>query len=127
MIDQKVDTLQTATPNVNGNPMQNHGGVTINMIEVEEDLNVEKVIISADLENLEKVVVSPTKREKYEFGFITPHQYFASVLKEGHNEKKIDHFFPKSFHHSYQSFPMKSSLGEGINNLFKEGDIFLER
>ena len=43
--------------------MPNHEGVTINMVEVEEDLNVEKVIISTNLENLEKVVASPTKRD----------------------------------------------------------------
>ncbi|XP_015170631.1 uncharacterized protein [Solanum tuberosum] len=60
LIDQKVATLQTATPSVNSNPMPNHGGVTINMVKVEEDLNVNKVIISANLEKLEKVVASPT-------------------------------------------------------------------
>ncbi|XP_015166046.1 uncharacterized protein [Solanum tuberosum] len=43
LIDQKVITLQTATPNVNSKPMSNQGGVTLNMVEVEEDLNVKKV------------------------------------------------------------------------------------
>ncbi|XP_055802993.1 uncharacterized protein LOC129872127 [Solanum dulcamara] len=37
LINQKVVTLQTAGPNVNNNPLSNHGGVTINMIEVGKD------------------------------------------------------------------------------------------
>ena len=74
LIDQNVVTLETATPNVNTNPMPNLGGVTINMVEVEEDLNVKKVIISANLEKLEKVVASPTKREKSKFVIMAPHQ-----------------------------------------------------
>ena len=53
------------------------------MVEVEEDLNVEKVIISASLENIEKVVVSKTKKEKSEFVIMEPHQAFPLVPKEG--------------------------------------------
>uniref|UniRef100_M1BG40 Uncharacterized protein n=1 Tax=Solanum tuberosum TaxID=4113 RepID=M1BG40_SOLTU len=106
--------------------MPNHGGLTINMIEVEEDLNVEKVIISANLEKLEKIVVSPTKMEKSEFGIMTPYQAFALVPNEGQNRLKIDQAFSKSLPHSYKSFPMQNGLGEGIKNLVKEGDIVLK-
>lgn len=104
--------------------MSNHGGVTINMVEVEKDLNVKKVIISANLENLEKVVASPTKREKSEFVIMAPQQAFALVLKEGQN--KIDQALPKSLSHLYQSFQMQNGIGEGIKNWFKEGEIVLE-
>ncbi|KAK4737954.1 hypothetical protein R3W88_001651 [Solanum pinnatisectum] len=37
LIDQKVVSLQTVEPNVNSNPLPNHGGVTINMIETDDD------------------------------------------------------------------------------------------
>lgn len=77
MIDQKVVTVQTATPKVNSNLMANHRGVTINVIEVKEDLYVLKLIISSNLKNLEKVVASQTKREKSEFGIITHYQAFV--------------------------------------------------
>ena len=40
--------------------------------------------------------------------------------------QKIDQAFLKSLSHLYQSFPMQNGLGEGIKNLFKEGDIVLE-
>lgn len=91
--------------------MSNHKGVTINMVEVEEDLNVEKVIISTNLEKLNKFVSSPTKRENYEFGIIPPHHVFVLAPKEALNKQKIDQVFPKSLPHSYQSFPMQNLLG----------------
>jgi len=87
---------------------------------------VEKVIILADLEKLEKVIASQTKREKSEFGIMTPRQAFALVSKEGQNKQKINQSFPKSLPHSCQSFPMQNGLGEGIKNLFKEGDNVIE-
>ena len=37
LIDQNVVSLQTVAPNVNSNPLPNHGGVTINMIETDDD------------------------------------------------------------------------------------------
>lgn len=37
LIDQKVVSLQTVSPNVNNNPFPNNGGVTINMIEADDD------------------------------------------------------------------------------------------
>ncbi|XP_055803406.1 uncharacterized protein LOC129872442 [Solanum dulcamara] len=54
LIDQKVVTLQTAGPNVNNNPPSNHGGVTINMIEIGKDWNTDKPIVPVKLDNLEK-------------------------------------------------------------------------
>uniref|UniRef100_M1DYJ1 Uncharacterized protein n=1 Tax=Solanum tuberosum TaxID=4113 RepID=M1DYJ1_SOLTU len=95
------------------------------MIEVEENLNVEKVIVSANLEN-EEVVASPTKREKSKFVIMAPHQAFALVPKEGQSKQNIDQAFPKSLPHFYQSFPMQNGVGEGIKNGFKENDIVLE-
>lgn len=56
LIHQKVITLETVNPNLNSNPMSSLGGVTINMVEFEEDTNVEKVIILANLEMIGKVV-----------------------------------------------------------------------
>lgn len=99
LIDQKVITLHTVTPNVNSNLMPNHGGVTSNVIKVEEDLYVEKVIISDNLEKLEKVVSAPTIEENYEFGIKVPHQAFDIVPKEGQNKQNIDHAFQKSLPH----------------------------
>uniref|UniRef100_M1BBA5 Uncharacterized protein n=1 Tax=Solanum tuberosum TaxID=4113 RepID=M1BBA5_SOLTU len=96
------------------------------MVKVEEDLNVEKVIISVNLEKLEKVVISPTKREKSKFAIMAPHKAFALVPNEGQNKQMIDQAFPKSLPHLYQSFPMHNDLGEGIKNWFKESDIVLE-
>ena len=37
LIDQEVVSIQTAVPNVNTNPLSNHGGVNINMIETYDD------------------------------------------------------------------------------------------
>lgn len=62
-IDQKVVTLQTATPSINSNLIWNQGVVTINIVEVEEDLNINKVIMSDNFEKLEKVAASPNKIE----------------------------------------------------------------
>ncbi|XP_055814638.1 uncharacterized protein LOC129884346 [Solanum dulcamara] len=41
LIDREVVTLQTATPNVNNNPLPNYEGVNINMIEVGKDWNAD--------------------------------------------------------------------------------------
>ena len=37
LIDQEVVCLQTATPNVNTNPLRNYEGVNINMIEMYDE------------------------------------------------------------------------------------------
>ncbi|KAK4714504.1 hypothetical protein R3W88_020411 [Solanum pinnatisectum] len=53
LIDKKVVSLQTVTPDVNSNPLPNHGGITINMIETDDDWCVTKVIVSIAHDNLE--------------------------------------------------------------------------
>ena len=37
LIDQEVVFLQTVAPNVNTNPLPNHGCVNINMIDIDDD------------------------------------------------------------------------------------------
>ena len=55
---------QAATPNVNTNPLHNHGHVNINMIETDDDWCVTKVITLIVHDELEKVVDSLSVREK---------------------------------------------------------------
>ena len=44
LIDQEVVSLQATTPNVNTNPLPNHGGSNVNMIETDEDWCRTKII-----------------------------------------------------------------------------------
>lgn len=44
LIDQEVVSLQPAAPNVNTNPLPNHGGSNVNMIETDDDWCMTKVI-----------------------------------------------------------------------------------
>ncbi|KAK4732140.1 hypothetical protein R3W88_025128 [Solanum pinnatisectum] len=64
LIDQKVVSLQTVAPNVNSNPLPNHGGVTINMIKTDDDWYVTKAIVPIVSDELEKAVASLRIREK---------------------------------------------------------------
>uniref|UniRef100_M1DKQ3 Uncharacterized protein n=1 Tax=Solanum tuberosum TaxID=4113 RepID=M1DKQ3_SOLTU len=87
-----------------------------------------KVIVPADLDNLEKVVASPSISEKLNFTSMTPHQAFAFVSREGQNNKGINHIPPKSLPHLCQSFLVEDcanndDLGERIGDLFEEGDV----
>lgn len=111
LLYQKVVTLHTSIRNVNSNLMSSHRLMIINVVKVKEDCSVEKVIISTNLEKLNKFVSSPTKRENYEFRIIPPHHVFVLAPKEALNKQKIDQVFPKSLPHSYQSFPMQNLLG----------------
>ena len=55
LIDQEVVSLQPATTNVNTNPLTNHGGDNVNMIEIDDDWCVTKMInpiVHDDLERL---------------------------------------------------------------------------
>ncbi|KAK4738129.1 hypothetical protein R3W88_001826 [Solanum pinnatisectum] len=63
LIDQKVVSLQTVEPNVNSNPLPNHGGVTINMIETDDDGFVAKAIVPIAPDNPERafVILTPKK------------------------------------------------------------------
>ncbi|XP_055814108.1 uncharacterized protein LOC129883473 [Solanum dulcamara] len=49
LIDREVVTLQTATPNINNNPLPNHEGVNVNMIEVGKDWNADSLDKSDNL------------------------------------------------------------------------------
>ena len=71
-IDQKVVSLQAVAPNINTNPLVNHGGININMIETDDDWCVTKVITLVVHEELEKVVASLSVKEKKEFVILTP-------------------------------------------------------
>ncbi|KAK4708751.1 hypothetical protein R3W88_029676 [Solanum pinnatisectum] len=79
LIDQKVVSLQTVEPNVNSNPLPNHGGVTINMIKTDEDWCVTKAIVPIAHDNLERVVASLSIKEKKEFMILTPEKVVALV------------------------------------------------
>lgn len=92
---------KVVTPNVNSNLIPNYGGMTKNVIKVEEDSYIEKVIISTNIEKIEQVLVHPIKKKKFKFVIMIPHQAFAWVPKEGQNKNEIDQAFPKSLPHSY--------------------------
>ncbi|KAK4722188.1 hypothetical protein R3W88_012421 [Solanum pinnatisectum] len=82
LIDQKVVSLQTVEPNVNSNPLPNHGGVTINMIETDEDWCMTKAIVPITHDNLERAVALLSIKEKKEFVILTPEKVVALVPRE---------------------------------------------
>lgn len=61
LIDQKVITLQTIAPNINVNLLTNHEGVTINMMEINEDWCIDKAIITTNFNRYKKVIASLRK------------------------------------------------------------------
>ncbi|XP_069148216.1 uncharacterized protein [Solanum lycopersicum] len=79
LIDQEVVSLQPAAQNVNTNPLPNHGGENINMIETDEDECETKRITPVVQEDLEKVVASLRVKEKGEFVILTPMKVVALV------------------------------------------------
>ena len=79
LIDQEVVSLQPAAPNININPLPNHGGGNINMIEIDEDERETKRITPVEQEDLEKDVASLSVREKGEFVILTPTKAVALV------------------------------------------------
>nr|XP_025885529.1 uncharacterized protein LOC104645638 [Solanum lycopersicum] len=79
LIDQEVVSLQPAAPNVNTNPLPNHGGGNINMIETDEDEREAKRITPVVQEDLERAVASLSVREKGEFVILTPAKAVALV------------------------------------------------
>ena len=79
LIDQEVVSLQPAAPNVNTNPLPNHGGGNINMIETDEDEREAKRITPVVQEDLERAVASLSVREKGEFVILTPAKVVALV------------------------------------------------
>ncbi|KAK4728108.1 hypothetical protein R3W88_021096 [Solanum pinnatisectum] len=82
LIDQKVVSLQTIAPNVNSNPLPNHGGVTINMIEMDDDWCVAKEIVLIAPDELERAVALLSIRKKKEFVILTPEKVVAWVPRE---------------------------------------------
>ncbi|KAK4726780.1 hypothetical protein R3W88_031697 [Solanum pinnatisectum] len=82
LIDQKVVSLQTVEPNVNSNPLPNHGGVSINMIETDDDGFVTKAIVPIAPDNLERAMASLSIKEKKEFVIRTPKKVVALVPQE---------------------------------------------
>ncbi|XP_069150856.1 uncharacterized protein [Solanum lycopersicum] len=79
LIDQEVVSLQPVAPNVNTNPLPNHRGGNINMIETDEDERETKRITFVEQEDLEKAVASLSVREKREFVILTPAKVVALV------------------------------------------------
>ena len=82
LIDREVVSLQPAAPNVNTNPLPNHGVGNINMIETDEDEREAKRITPVAQEDLEKAVASLSVREKGEFVILTPAKAVALVPSE---------------------------------------------
>uniref|UniRef100_M0ZQD2 Gag-pro n=1 Tax=Solanum tuberosum TaxID=4113 RepID=M0ZQD2_SOLTU len=80
LIDQNVVSLQTVAPNVNSNPLPNHGDVTINMIETDDDWCVAKAIVLIAPDELVRVVASLNIRKKKEFVILTPEKMIAIVM-----------------------------------------------
>jgi len=104
-----VVTLQTASPNVHSNPLPNHGGDTINMIEIEEDWGAAKMIVLSNLDSLEEAVASLSISKKPEFMIMTPHQAFALGPKKGLTEKEFVIMAP---HQAFISVPKEGLAKE---------------
>ncbi|XP_015084367.1 uncharacterized protein LOC107027821 [Solanum pennellii] len=79
LIDQEVVSLQPAAPNVNTNPLPDHGGSNVNMIEMDEDGCETKMITPIVHEDLERAVASLSVKEKREFVILTPAKAVALV------------------------------------------------
>nr|XP_025884692.1 uncharacterized protein LOC104646013 [Solanum lycopersicum] len=79
LIDQEVVSLQPAAPSVNTNPLPNHGGGNINMIETDEDECEAKRITPVVQEDLERAVASLSVKERREFVILTPAKVVALV------------------------------------------------
>ena len=79
LIDQEVVSLQPAVPNVNTNPLPNHGGDNLNMIETDEDGCGTKMITPTLHEDLERAVASLSVKERRKFVILTPAKAVALV------------------------------------------------
>ena len=79
LIGQEVVSLQPAAPNVNTNPLPNHGGGNINMIEIDEDERETKRITPVVQEDLERAVASLSVKERREIVILTPAKAVALV------------------------------------------------
>ena len=79
LIDQEVVPLKPTAPNVNRNPLPNHGGSNVNMIKIDEDKCGTKMITPIIHDDLERVVVSLSVKEEREFVIFTPSKCVALV------------------------------------------------
>ncbi|XP_069145569.1 uncharacterized protein [Solanum lycopersicum] len=79
LIDQEVVSLHPAAPNVNMNPLPNHGGGNINMIETNEDERETKRITPVVQEDMEKAIAFLSVKDKGEFVILTPAKVVALV------------------------------------------------
>ena len=61
----------TTTPNVNNNPLPNHGGVSTNLVEIDDDWCVTISIEPIVHDELEKAVASLSIRDQKEFVILT--------------------------------------------------------
>lgn len=77
LIDQKFITLQIAPPNINNNPLPNHRGANMHMIENEEDWKASEALVKINLEALEQAVASLCISKKSEFVVMTAHTKFS--------------------------------------------------
>ena len=78
MIDNRVITLQAATPNVNLNPLPNHGGATINMIVRDKDFLANGTVGEENVNSLIPTAASLTIKPCPKFVVkISPHQAFS--------------------------------------------------
>ena len=77
LIDQEVVSLQTTAPNINTNPLSNHGGGNVSMIETNDYWCGMKVITSIVHNKLEKAVAALSIKKKKEFVILTPAKVVA--------------------------------------------------
>lgn len=74
---------------MNHNPLPDHGGANINMIEREEDWFTNKTTSKANVNSLIPAVASLTIKARPEFVVITaPHQAFALAAEKDHVQPK---------------------------------------
>ncbi|KAF3647602.1 hypothetical protein FXO38_18599 [Capsicum annuum] len=139
LIDQKDITLQSPTPNVNSNPLLNHGVPTVNMIEIEGEWTSSKAITKVnseglkrieEVEKIEKVVAALSKDLE---GIIEPVMVPKKAFKQGieyqlRKEDEIEDNSNESLFRPlpllYQSFPVHEmsnddGLRDGIGDLFE--------
>lgn len=79
LIDQDVVSLQIDTHIVNTNPLLNHGGININMIDTDDDWCITKTITQIFHYELERDVDSLSFKEKKEFMILKPAKVVALV------------------------------------------------
>ena len=72
LIDQEVVSLQPVAPNINTNLLPNYENSHINMIKMDEDWCVMKMITPIIHDDLERAIASLSVKERREFVILTP-------------------------------------------------------